>query len=264
MNHAFVSKAAMSSDCTPHHCGLWRWLVKKENEHRWSPQHVQLLWRDWARQCSQVQDQSICTVHFFAGGTNTRVRTPWIWAPSCSFSRMMHVYAEGNEYAVTQGFRQDGSCCLQADQLNLLGWSPSPARGVRACSPGEKFGKMEPIPACLCILEVKSEWLQNSLLTKMIQKIEKRFFGRLSGPLWPGGRVLPIPRPPPPPRTLFHYGPVTRAKAKIPMHHSWSPCMRTHCLEPKHQFPKCWRNFSTHMHGRLQFSVKQREREVNF
>ena len=68
INHAFVSKAAMSSVCTLHSCRLWRRLAKKENKHRWSPQHVQLLWRDWARQSSQVQDQSICMVHIFAGG----------------------------------------------------------------------------------------------------------------------------------------------------------------------------------------------------
>ena len=86
---------------------------KKENKHRWSPQHVQLLWRDWARQSSQVQDQSICMVHIFAGGTNTRVRTPRKWAPWCSFSRMVHKFASefvsrctftrggGNEYAVS-------------------------------------------------------------------------------------------------------------------------------------------------------------------
>ena len=90
INHAFVSKAAMSSVCTLHPCRLWRRLAKKENKHRWSPQHVQLLWRDWARQSSQVQDQSICMVHIFAGGTNTRVRTPRKWAPWCSFSRMVH------------------------------------------------------------------------------------------------------------------------------------------------------------------------------
>ena len=69
-------------------CGLWRWLAKKENQHRWSPQHVQLLRRDWTRQSSQVQDQSICMVHIFAGGTNTRVRTPGKWAPWwCTNSR---------------------------------------------------------------------------------------------------------------------------------------------------------------------------------
>ena len=93
INHAFVSKAAMSSVCTLHPCRLWRRLAKKENKHRWSPQHVQLLWRDWARQSSQVQDQSICMVHIFAGGTNTRVRTPRKWAPWCSFSRMVHKFA---------------------------------------------------------------------------------------------------------------------------------------------------------------------------
>ena len=117
INHAFVSKAAMSSDCTLHPCGLWRRLAKKENKHRWSPQHVQLLWRDWARQSSQVQDQSICIcmVNIFAGGTNTRVRTPRKGAPWCSFSRMVHKFARefvrrctftrggggGDEYAVT-------------------------------------------------------------------------------------------------------------------------------------------------------------------
>ena len=88
INHAFVSKAAMSSDCTLHPCGLWRRLSKKENKHRWSPQHVQLLWWEWDRQSSQVHDQSICMVHIFAGGTNTRVRTPRKWAPWCSFSRI--------------------------------------------------------------------------------------------------------------------------------------------------------------------------------
>ena len=113
--HAFVSKAAMSSVCTLHPCRLWRRLAKKENKHRWSPQHVQLLWRDWARQSSQVQDQSICMVHIFAGGINTRVRTPRKWAPWCSFSRMVLANlcagarlrggggggGGGNEYAVT-------------------------------------------------------------------------------------------------------------------------------------------------------------------
>ena len=93
INHAFVSKAAMPCDCTLHPCGLWRRLAKKENKHRWSPQHVQLLWPDWPWQSSQVQDQSICMVHIFAGGTNARVRTPRKWAPWCSFSRMAHKFA---------------------------------------------------------------------------------------------------------------------------------------------------------------------------
>ena len=54
---------------------------------------MQLLWRDWAGQSSQVQDQSICTVHVFASGTNTQVRTWRKWAPWCSFSRMVHKFA---------------------------------------------------------------------------------------------------------------------------------------------------------------------------
>ena len=40
INHAFMSKAAMSSVCTLHPCRWWRRLAKKENKHRWSPQHA--------------------------------------------------------------------------------------------------------------------------------------------------------------------------------------------------------------------------------
>ena len=90
INHAFVSKAAMSSNCTLRPCGLWQRLAKKENKHRRSPQHMQLLWRNWARRSSQVQHQLTCMVHIFAGGTNTRVRTPRKWAPWCSLSLMVH------------------------------------------------------------------------------------------------------------------------------------------------------------------------------
>ena len=154
INHALVSKAAMTADYTLHPCGLWlvacglwRRLAKKENKHRWSRQHVQLLWRNWARQSSQVQegggenvqyatnhkriygwlrtvrfhrplvqDQSICMVHIFAGGSNTRVRRPtplprenehqgahfrgWCTnslANLCAGARLRG----GNEYAVT-------------------------------------------------------------------------------------------------------------------------------------------------------------------
>ena len=121
INHAFVSKAAMSSVCTLHPCRLWRRLAKKENKHRWSPQHVQLLWRDWARQSSQVQDQSICMVHIFAGGTNTRVRTPRKWAPWCSFSRMVHKFA--SEFVRRCTFTRGGTNTLlhrQGQTVDLL------------------------------------------------------------------------------------------------------------------------------------------------
>ena len=62
--------------------------------------------------------------------------------------------------------------------------------------PGKKFGKMEPNPAILRVLAVKTERLQNGSLTKMILKNNKENFGRLSGPFvagWEGSSEPPEP-----------------------------------------------------------------------
>ena len=71
INHAFVSKAAMSSVCTLHPCRLWRRLAKKENKHRLDD-HLSMCNCSGGTELdnlrSQVQDQSICImVHIFAG-----------------------------------------------------------------------------------------------------------------------------------------------------------------------------------------------------
>ena len=121
INHAFVSIAAMSSDCTLPPCGLWWRLAKKENKHRWSPHHMQLLWRNWAQQSSQVQHQLTCMVHIFAGGTNTRERTPRKWAPWCSFSRMVHKKINHRlsiEYSLGTPV-----CCCRAKMCSKIGSS---------------------------------------------------------------------------------------------------------------------------------------------
>ena len=59
--------------------------------------------------------------------------------------------------------------------------------------PQENFGKMEPNPAILCILAVKTEWLQHGPLTKSTQKLKKIKFRSVERTLWPRGRGLPNP-----------------------------------------------------------------------
>ena len=72
---------------------------------------------------------------------------------------------------------------------------PRPFQGVWGMLPQENLGKMELIIAILCLLAVKTEWLQCGSFTKIRRKIIKKMFG------WADlrGRVGGFFRPPPPP-----------------------------------------------------------------
>ena len=89
-----------------------------------------------------------------------------------------------------------GSCCLQEDQ-NVLGQLAQAGLGAHA--PPEKNWKTG-AKSCKFMHSgsrnrVIAAWFAHKSTPK-IQKQKK--IARLSGPLWPGGRVLPNPPPPPP------------------------------------------------------------------
>ena len=125
-------------------------------------------------------------------------QTSWMrWsAESGSDIKILFVLTNYPLHGRTQESRRVGSFCFQVDQ-NVLGRSPGSSRGVRGHAPPGNFGKMEPNPAILCILAVKSEWLQHGPLTKSTQKLKKKFRS-VERTLWPRGRVLP---------NLLGYGP---------------------------------------------------------
>ena len=62
-------------------------------------------------------------------------------------------------------FRRTKTCLGKAQAL---------LRGSGGMLPRKFFGKMEPNSAFLCILAVKTEWLQHSPLTKSTQKLKKK------------------------------------------------------------------------------------------
>ena len=55
-----------------------------------------------------------------------------------------------------------------------LGEAQALLGGSGGMLPRKIFGKMEPNPATLCILAVKTEWLQHGPLTKSTQKLKKK------------------------------------------------------------------------------------------
>ena len=109
-------------------------------------------------------------------------------SPAFELKGIMPGRKKFSKHGRTQGFRWEGSCCVQVDQ-NVLGQSQNPARGSGGMLPRKNFGKMEPNPAILPVLAVKTERLQNGLLTKMILKtikkkfwsVERTFCGRAGG-----------------------------------------------------------------------------------
>ena len=109
---------------------------------------------------------------------------------------LRHCKVWGKVHGRTQESRWVGSFCFQADQ-NVLGLCPSSSRGSGGVLPRENFGKMEPNPAILCILAVKTEWLQHGPLTKSTQKLKKNSFGWADLVAAREGSSEP-PNPPPP------------------------------------------------------------------
>ena len=88
-----------------------------------------------------------------------------------------------------------------------LGEAEALLGGPGGMFPRENFGKMEPNPAILCILAVKTEWLQHGPLTRSTQKLKKIKFRSVERTLWPRGSLGVLPTsPPPPPETPLGTG----------------------------------------------------------